>query len=75
MTLHEVDSTVGHTVGWVKTAILKVLKTLIELGNLKVLYQTTSKSKVFFLTRIGVGVARHFRFDITTHGKVHFMCL
>jgi hypothetical protein len=41
----------------------------------KVLYQTTLKLKVFFLTRIGVGVARHFRFDVTSHGKGPFMCL
>jgi hypothetical protein len=56
---------VGHTVGWVKMAVLKVPETTIELGNLKVLYQTTSNLKGFFLTRIGMNANMLISFKIT----------
>ena len=56
---------VGHAVGWVKTAVLKVPETTIELGNLKVLYQTTSNLKGFFLTQINMNTNMLISFKIT----------
>ena len=70
-----VDSMVKHTVRKVKMSISKMFKSMIRLNNLKVLPKTTSNLVGLFLTQIGVGVARHFRFDVTTHGTAIFMCL
>jgi hypothetical protein len=57
----------------VKTKISRVLETTIELGNLKVLYQTTSSLKGFFLTFIGMGAARHFQFGAIFYHFLPFL--